>query len=318
MPELRHDPIAGTTTIVATGRAARPHTVAPARLDPDPGPDCPFCPGNEHLTPPEVHRTGPGAPEQPGWRTRVVPNLYPIVGPTGAGVTGAHEVVILSPDHHASFGRLRPAQATEVLTVLRDRARHHLDAGAAQVSAFVNHRRAAGASIAHPHAQLVALDAVAPDVQARGRRFDAAERDLVADDLARAESGDLVVLDGDAPGWTPFGAPTAYRMRVAARAARSRFDEAPDDEIAAVATTVRDAVGRIDAALGAPAYNIVVHTAPPSDPGAWFHWHCDVVPRTTVIAGFELDTGIYVNPVAPEQAAVVLRGADRGATPITG
>lgn len=315
MPELRHDPIGGTSTIVATGRAARPHTVAPAPPDPEPGPDCPFCPGNEHLTPPEVHRTGPGAPDEPGWRIRVVPNLYPIVGPTGDGITGAHEVAILSPDHHASFGRLRTEQAVEVLTVLRDRVRHHLDAGAAHVSAFVNHRRGAGASIAHPHAQLVALDAVPPGVRERGHRFDSAERDLAMDDLAGAERAGLVILDGEAPAWAPFGAPTAYRLRVAARAARSRFDEAPDDEVAVVAASVRDAVGRIDAGLGAPAYNIVIHTAPPSDPGAWFHWHCEVIPRTTVIAGFELDTGIFVNPVASEEAAALLRAVDAVTTP---
>ncbi len=313
MPELRHDPISGSTVVVAVERAARPHTVAPAPPEPSTVADCPFCATNEALTPPEVYRTGPGRPDEPGWRVRVVPNLYPIVGPTGDGITGAHEVVILSPDHAASFGRLDDDQAVEVLTVLRDRVRHHLEAGAASVSAFVNHGRAAGASIAHPHAQVVALDAVPPGVTARLARFEAAEADLVSAELAHAHAAELVVLDGDAPAWTPPGSPTAYRLRIAARASRSGFDEAPDDEIARVALTTRDALARVDAALGGSAYNLTIHTAPPADRGAWFHWYCDLVPRTTVIAGFELDAGIFVNPVAPEQAAALLRDAVTGA-----
>jgi UDPglucose--hexose-1-phosphate uridylyltransferase len=238
---------------------------------------------------------------------RVVPNLYPIVGPTGDGVTGAHEVVVFSPDHAASFGRLEDDKAVEVLTVLRERVRHHLAAGAASVSAFVNHGRAAGASIAHPHGQVVALDAVPPGVAERLARFEAAETDLVTAELTAAEGAGLVVQDGPAPVWLPPGHPTAYAQRIAARASRSGFDEAPDDEIAAVALAARDAVARLDAALGAPAYNLVVHSAPPAHRGAWFHWHCELVPRRTVIAGFELDTGIFVNPVPPEQAAPLLR-----------
>lgn len=308
MPELRHDPISGSTVIVAVERAARPHTVAPAPPEPAAVPDCPFCETNESMTPPEVYRTGEGEPDQPGWLVRVVPNLYPIVGPTGDGITGAHEVVVLSPDHRASFGRLTDDQAVEVMTVLRDRVRHHLDAGAASVSAFVNHGRAAGASIAHPHAQVVALDTVPPGVRDRLARFDAAEADLVAQELAAAEGAGLVLQGGDVAVWLPPGFPTAYGQRIAHHAARSGFDEATDAEIAAVALAARDAIARVDAALGGPAYNLAIHTAPPVDRGAWFHWHCELVPRTTVLAGFELDTGIFVNPVSAEQAAALLRG----------
>ncbi len=126
VPELRRDELSGRWVLLAPGRAARPHTFGSSAPD-APGPDaCPFCPGNEHLTPPEVYRTGDGAPDTPGWRVRVVPNLYPIVGgpDAGPGATGAHEVVVLSPAHRDSFAQLDDAQATEVLTVLRDRARH--------------------------------------------------------------------------------------------------------------------------------------------------------------------------------------------------
>ena len=155
------------------------------------------------MTPPEVHRVGDGAPDTPGWRVRVVPNLYPIVAPAepdapetthhaqGGMVTqatGAHEVVILSPNHQASFGRLDDTGAIEVLTVIRDRVRHHLEAGHSYVQAFVNQGRAAGASIAHPHAQLVALDLVPPEVENGLERVLSARTDLVARELYRRRS----------------------------------------------------------------------------------------------------------------------------------
>src|SRR4051794_6215406 len=158
MQELVVDPLTGDRVILAPGRALRPDTF---RVQHEPAPptvaDCPFCAGNEHETPPEVARIGPGAPDAPGWRVRVVPNKYPIVGD---GVDGAHEVVMLSPGHNADIGRLTIEQAIDVFAALRDRARFHLDRGCAYAQAFVNHGKAAGASIAHPHAQLVALDIV--------------------------------------------------------------------------------------------------------------------------------------------------------------
>jgi UDPglucose--hexose-1-phosphate uridylyltransferase len=316
MPELRHDAISGRTVIVAVERAARPFTIPSpaATTEPD---SCPFCSGREHMTPPEVHRTGDGEAETVGWRVRVVPNLYPIVrapdptaGPIEARrgsqpVTGAHEVVVLSPDHHASFGDLDDAAATEVLTVIRDRVRFHLDAGRPYVQAFINQGREAGASIAHPHAQLVALDLVPPAVEAARERF--ATTDLVARELADSRRDDLLVVDGPAPAWCPFAAFAPYGMRVAHRSTRARFDEATDPEIAVVAVGLRDALAALQRLLGAAPYNVVIRTAPPGGSAGEFHWHVDVIPRTTLIAGFEEGTGILVNVVPPEQAATLLR-----------
>jgi UDPglucose--hexose-1-phosphate uridylyltransferase len=318
MPELRYDAISGTMVIVAVERAARPFTVAAPATGGDEPADCPFCGGREEMTPPEVHRTGAGAPETEGWRVRVVPNLYPIVAPAetvgsaDAGArsqpaTGAHEVVILSPDHRASFGQLDDAAAVEVLTVLRDRVRFHIAAGRKYVQAFVNHGKAAGASIAHPHAQLVALDLVPPTVDAALERF--AAGDLVARELADSRRDDLIVVDGPAPAWCPYASLVRYGTRVAHRSTRARFDEATDAEIAVVAVAVRDALAALQAALGDAPYNLVIRTAPPDRRAGEFHWHVDVLPRTSIIAGFEEGAGILVNSVAPEQAAVALRAA---------
>lgn len=297
MPELRRDPISGGLVIVAVERAARPYTVAPAPTDLGVPADCPFCAGHEAQTPPEVQRTGSGEPDTPGWRVRVVPNLYPIV-------ERGHEVVILSPDHRATFGRLVDDVAVEVLTVVRDRVRHHLDAGRGYVSVFVNQGRAAGASIAHPHAQLVALDLVPPAVEELLARF---ETDLVAREIADARRDDLVVADGPAPAWSPHACGTPYGLRVAHRSTRARFDQATDAEIAVVALGLRDALAALERLLGDVAYNVVVHTAPPDRRAGEFHWHLEVLPRTGVVAGFEHGTGILVNVVPPEQAARLLR-----------
>ncbi len=262
------------------------------------------------MTPPEVYRTGEGDRDTPGWRVRVVPNLYPIVGGTdaGPGATGAHEVVVLSPSHENSFAQLDHRQAVEVLTVIRDRSRSHLAAEHTFVQIAINHGRAAGASIEHPHAQLVALDVMPPAVTREVERFETAAHDLVAADLE--EGGDaLRVVDGPVAAWCPQASSTPYELRLALRAARARFDEANDSDIEAVATVARDALGRLASALGDVPYNLVVHTAGPDTSAGSFHWYIEVQTRINVVAGFEQGTGILVNTVPPEQAVQHLREA---------
>lgn len=311
MPELRHDDVHGRAVVVAPERGARPHTVA-APATPGPPGRCPFCPGHEHETPPEVARTGGGEPDGPGWRSRVVPNKYPIVAPAPAGAegsaTGAHEVVVLDPDHRATLGDLGVERVVEVLGLLRDRSRVHLDAGRALPVPFVNQGRDAGASIEHPHAQLVVLDRVPVAVDATLARAAAAGGDLVDADLARAEACDLVVAAGEAPAWCPWASDAPYGTLVAHRAAGPGFDGAPDDQLAAVARTLHDVLRRVAGLLGAVPYNVVVHTAPRRVAAAP-RWHVEVRPRLGQPAGFELATGLLVNVVAPEHAARRLREA---------
>ena len=299
MQELRVDVLTGDQVILAPARALRPDTfrVVTAPL-PATVASCPFCAGNEHDTPPEVARMGDGRADTPGWRVRVVPNKYPIVGD---GVPGAHEVVILSPAHDAGLAGLELAQCTDALGALRDRMRVHL-AQFPYVQGFVNHGKAAGASIEHPHAQLVALGTVPPRVTMLMDRFAHAERDLVRDD-ARAGA---TVLDGDVLVWCPAGATTPFAFRVALAAAGPRFDDASDTEITAIADALHTALGNMQQHLGDAAYNVVVRTAS-RDPSGPFHWWLDVIPRVTTVAGFELGTGIWVNIVAPEDAAAALR-----------
>ena len=295
MRQLLVDELTGDRVILAPARALRPGTF---RVQAEPRPasvaSCPFCSGNEHDTPPEVARRGAGEPDTPGWTLRVVPNKYPIVG---EGVAGAHEVVIFSPAHDVDLGALSDDAATDVLLALRDRSRFHLAHGHRYAQAFVNQGKAAGASIEHPHAQLVALDLVPPRVQVRLDRFSAAT--FTNDQEHRVVDGVLVV-------WCPRASATPFSVRLTLADGGARFDEAADGDMRAVGAGLRDTIARLRNVLGDVAYNVMIESAP-RDHAEPFRWWADVVPRVTVYAGFELATGLSVNVVAPADAAAALR-----------
>ena len=321
MAELRQDPLTGRWVILAPGRAARPHepTSGSTATSAAPVAHCPFCPGHENETPPEVARRGGGDPDGPGWRVRVVPNLYPIVqGTTDAAIAGgdelrqrrsaggAHEVVLLSPDHHGSLARLADHQVLEVLLALHDRALVHAAAGHVYTQVIVNHGVRAGASLAHPHAQVVAIDVAPPTVSEEAAHITTDDRCVVCRELRRQdEDPSLVVTGHDAMVWCPWWSSTAYELLLAPRRHRARFEDA-GPELAAVAAALRDALGRLDRRLGDPPYNLVVHTLP-ADRDTDYHWHIHIRPRLQQDAGFELGTGILVNPLDPADAARQLR-----------
>jgi UDPglucose--hexose-1-phosphate uridylyltransferase len=297
MQELLVDELSGDQVILAPARALRPDTFrATAAHLPASVASCPFCAGNEHETPPEVARAGPGAPDTPGWRVRVVPNKYPIVGD---GVAGVHEVVIFSPAHDADIGRLSPDAAVEAIAMLRDRTRFHLERGCTYAQPFLNHGKPAGASIEHPHAQLVALDSVPPRALARLQRL---RTDAFARDQHHVVSADAATV------WCPRAPVTPFLTRIAVPGGGPRFDLAADDATGAFARALHDTIARMQRVLGDLAYNVVVATAPRDHSGA-FQWWADIVPRLNVMAGFEMGTGMWVNIVAPSVAADPLRDA---------
>ena len=293
------DALTGDVVILAPARAARPddYRRAPTPTAPGPAGPCPFCPGHETLTPPEVARFGSGRPDTAGWTVRVVPNKFPIVGP---GPGGAHEVVVLSPDHAADLGDLPAARATDAVRMLRDRAAALIDSGYAHVSAFVNHGAASGASLAHPHGQVIALDRVPPRARARLGRF--------RTEAFAADRADVVVTAGPALVWSPPAAASPFALRCAAPGTGDRFDRIADDTADAVANALGETVRRLRAVLGDPGYNIVFEQAPPDHPGP-FEWWADIVPRLSITGGFEIGAGACVNIVPPAAAAAALREA---------
>jgi UDPglucose--hexose-1-phosphate uridylyltransferase len=186
----------------------------------------------------------------------------------------------------------------------RDRVRVHLAAGHAYAVAIVNHLPAAGASMAHAHAQLFALDFVPLLVDAALARARAAARDLVAADVDAAAPP---ISDDPVWVWCPHASTSPYLVRIAHPDAGPRFDESDDTLVADVAIAIRDTLARLAAVLGDVPYNLVVRTAPPGrEP---YHWYVDVIPRLSVIGGFEQATGVLVNTVTPDAASVALRDA---------
>ena len=335
MPDLRYDPHSGRWVVVAAERAARPHTfraLEPISADAPPG--CPFCPGNEGETPPEVLRTGTGAPDTPGWRIRVFPNKFPIVAPAPEGTrtepaagadrwrrsrpaTGRHEVATFSPEHHRSLTELTDPEVTELFQVLRDRVVAHRDHGHVYTQVIVNHGKAAGASIEHPHAQIISVD-FAPAVLLEELEQQRIEGVVLARDGREREGpGELAILEHRGPdgsaavAWAPWASSTPYEAVVAPREDGPSFADASDGAVAAVAVAVRETLRALRDALGEQPYNVLVHTLP-NDRGDDYQWHVHITPRLQTIAGFELGAGVWVNIVPPELATTRLREARGG------
>ena len=324
LPEIRIDPLTGARAIIAGERAGRPggELSAPPPPPLDPSAD-PFAEGHEDQTPPELYAVRPdgGSPNSPGWKVRVVPNLYPALSEGGgpaerdanpdlfrsAPADGSHEVVINAPDSVTSLADLTPAQVVGAVDVWRERMRTHGEA--AYVHVIVNEQREAGASLAHTHAQVYALDFVPGAIARERERFGAyATRtmggnllaDLVQEEVRRRER--IVAIDKDTVLMTPFASGVPYQLLIAPRTPRMRFE----DDGPTGAEMLHGALKRLTRRLGAsPPLNLWVRTAPRD--AEHYSWRIDILPRLTYLAGLELGAGITLNIVAPEQAAAELR-----------
>jgi UDPglucose--hexose-1-phosphate uridylyltransferase len=321
--------------VIAPGRARRPHP-APAPLGADPSdtfdPTCPFCPGNEALTPDELWRLparGDNRRLGSGWAIRVVPNRFPVfaagnapprrrtVGPfNAADGIGAHEIVIETPRHDRDLPDAGDEAVAAVFGAYRARARALREIRPGLVLPFRNHGPDAGTSLTHPHSQIVA----APIVPLRYRQlFDIAREhyddhgtslytDVTGAELA--EGSRIVAAADHVVALTPYAASVPFETWLMPRAQQASFADAPDEELADAALLLRGVLNAIRRTIGDVSYNYVIVSAPNGEEGtAYFSWHLRLLPRTTTAAGFELGTGIAVNPVPPETAASRLREA---------
>ena len=324
IPELRIDPLTGLRVVLAPARADRPFSFESSTTHEDARAQCPLCEGREDWTPPETYalRPGDGGPDTPGWRVRAVPNKYPLLQPGDAGAaqdaltsgrgdpellvsgpaTGEHEVIVHAPQHVASMSELDEEQFELAVAGWRERSRAHADA--AGVHVMVNEGPAAGASLEHSHAQLYALDFVPALIARERERFTAHHTrtmggcllcDVLQEEVRRRER--VVAIDDDAVLLAPFAARSPYELQLVPRRHEPRFGESD-----AGAKLLRRGLVSLATRLGAPPpLNLWVRTAPQG--AEHFHWHVDVVPRLTRLAGFELGTGVGVNIVPPERVA---------------
>jgi UDPglucose--hexose-1-phosphate uridylyltransferase len=329
MPELRKDPVTGRWVIISTDRQKRPNDFRFDRAATIGRDQCPFCPGREFLTPPEVlsYRQHGGSANTPGWDVRVVPNKFPALQVEGTldregegmfdrmnGV-GAHEVIIETPDHGRTLASMSEPEIERVLSAYRDRMLDlKQDRRLRHILIFKNHGGAAGATLEHTHSQLIALpivpDFVREEIDGARRHFAEKERCVFCDILSQ-ELGDrrrLVAENADIVALAPYAPRFAFETWLLPKRHASRFEHAPRHEYESLARLLKLVLQRVDRALELPAYNMIVHTSPFSeDTSEVYHWHLELLPKLTRVAGFEWGTGFYINPTSPEEAARVLR-----------
>ncbi len=329
MPELRRDPIVGRWVIIATERARRPSDVVRCPPPVQPG-LCPFCPGHEDKTPHEVYVAGrpPTAPrDAPGWRVRVVPNRFPALKIEGdldreaEGIydrmngIGAHEVIIETPDHTRALEDLSPAELTEVLFAFKARILDlRNDLRFRYILLFKNHGHQAGASLEHAHSQLIALPVVPrhviEEIEGARRHYDLKERCIFCDIVGqeRKDRARLVYENDEFVVFAPWAPRSPFETWIVPKRHESNFELEPKERLGLCAQALGTTLRRLGAALAKPAYNFIVHSNPLRDaPSPSYHWHLEVMPALTQVAGFEWGTGFHINPVPPEEAAEFLR-----------
>ena len=328
MPELRKDPVVGRWVIISTERGRRPSdfTIEPVRAR---GSSCVFCPGNEAKTPPEIlaNRPPDSEPNRPGWSLRVVPNKFPALRiegelePTGEGLydrmngVGAHEVVIETPDHSATLATLSADTVAEVLLAYRERMVDlKKDPRFEYILVFKNHGAAAGASLEHPHSQLIATPIipimVSEELTGSAQYYEMKER-CVWCDILRQERRSRTRVIAEANGFvalSPFAPRFPFETWILPARHRSAFEETGVDDLRGLAEVLGDFLRRMDRVLNGPPFNFMLHTQPLRD-GALehFHWHLEIIPKLTNVAGYEWGSGFFINPVPPEDAAAALR-----------
>src|SRR5579864_1307603 len=296
MSQLRLDPLTGRWIIISLDRADRPTDFARRLLpvESDPSRPCPFCPGHEESTPPALETYGPRGE----WLVRVVPNRFPAfsgnepmvvdhLGPvfTQAPASGIHEVLVISPEHGSSFADLSDAHAGLVVAAIRDRlAEHSAVPGLRYSQAIVNAGREAGASLVHPHGQLLAMSFIPREIsdeQAGFARFEGSCLLCTTIEAEEASTGKRVVLaDEHAVVVCPYWSATAYEMLVIPREHNAHMHRASPAGLTAVGRALRSALAGLRQQVGDTAYNIVFHAAPFRSE-AEFHWHAHVIPKVT-------------------------------------
>ncbi|OGC11141.1 galactose-1-phosphate uridylyltransferase [candidate division WOR-1 bacterium RIFOXYA12_FULL_52_29] len=341
MPELRKDPISDRWVVVSTERGRRPSDFGSSPTVEGAGESkfCPFDEGNEGKTPKEIiaWRKPNTAPDTPGWDVRVTPNKFPAlviegeVNRTGMGIfdmmsgIGAHEVIIETPNHNLNIADMEESHIDKILWAYKQRIVDlEKDKRFRYILVFKNYGTAAGASLAHPHSQLIATPITPRYVKlelASARSYFLEKERCIFCDMIRQElgTGERMVYENEYfVAFTPFASRFPFELWLLPRRHEAGFQELPDEERMQLARCLKDIMMRLKKTLNDPPYNYVIHTAPnsvprPGKPDYWgtinydFHWHIEIIPRLTKQAGFEWGSGLYINPTAPEEAAKYLR-----------
>ncbi len=265
--------------VIAQGRVKRPNNTDPKAIGtPVPKID-PFASGNEHLTPPEVFRIGDGQPNEPGWKVRVVPNKFPI--------TDIHEVIVHSPDEDKDIEQLQVEQVANILYAYRQRSQAHRNDGQGLI--FANHGEYAGASLKHPHSQLVVIP-----------------KQINLDALAREPFNNIVEENTHFTVYCPDFSQWPYEVWIAPKKEKTYFADSSDEMVKDLAGILKSALCRLHGCYDNEDTKLIRANIPFSYNFYIYHgdnWYVRIIPRLIHRAGFELGTGLNVNIIDPKDAA---------------
>ena len=321
MSQLRLNPLTGRWVTIVADRAERPTDFAPrsAQVEAEPSRPCPFCPGHEEASLPALETLDAGGQ----WRMRVIPNLYPAfdgdepfavhhLGPVHveAEASGIHEVFVFSPVHNGGAHLISDDDAGDLMLILKRRLQEHAATKHVRYTqAIINHGREAGASLAHPHGQLLGLPFVPGEILEEQRAFTRFEGGCILCATVEAELVDgkrVLFATDDVVCVSPYWAGAPYELLIIPRSHDLHLTDSTDETLRGMGIALRDAVVALREVHGDIAYNIVFHTAPHHYNGS-YHWHVHLFPKLVTTAGFERGTGVMINIVPPETAAERLR-----------
>lgn len=338
MSLLRFDSTTNDWVIFAPSRARRPHEFRGACQKPtveSPGKVCPFCPGNEHLTPPEIFRVPAwGLPNPDAWRVRVIPNRFPalrIEEPIDGGTDdsplfrhrggcGAHEVIIESPNHDVFLAHQPVEQIEALLRTMQERHNDLLrDPRFQMIVLFKNHGEGAGTSLRHPHCQLIATPVVPRMLRTKlGIAVDYYDMTghclycvLRNDELEASQR--VLVQNSDYAAFLPYASHVPFETWILPLSHHASFGDVERSKLRPLAEILKSVLQKLSAGLDNPDYNLTINTVPRGDEDKnYFLWHIEILPRLTTPAGFELGSGMSINTVLPEEAAAYLRSVEVG------
>lgn len=328
MPQLRKDPIIGRWIIIATERGKRP-TDFIVETNAAKGGFCPLCPGNEKTTPPEVLAYGrhEHSANKTGWNLRVVPNKYPALviegdlNKVGEGLydkmngIGAHEVLIETPNHSETLTYLPHDRMLQVFWAFRDRLNDlSKDPRFRYVMIFKNFGAAAGASLEHSHSQLIALPIlprmIVSELEGSKSYYNYKERCVFCDIIHQEnmQNTRIVCQNERFIAFAPFAPRSPFEMWIMPKKHSCSYTMMGEADFRDLTTIFSECMRRLDKCIPQVPYNFVLHTAPlRSEPLEYYHWHFEIMPKLTKVAGFEWGSGFYINPIPPEDAARYLR-----------
>jgi UDPglucose--hexose-1-phosphate uridylyltransferase len=295
---------------------------------------CPFCTGNEDKTPPEVlaYRDPLSQPNTPGWKVRVVPNKFPALqiegelDKRGDGLydmmrgVGAHEVLIESPDHDMQIAFLSKEHIESIFWALRDRSIDlNKDSRFRYILIFKNWGEEAGASLEHSHIQIIATPIIPKrameELEGAKFHYKLKERCIFCDIIKQeTEVEKRVVLTNEYfMAIAPYASRFPFETWILPLQHISAFEKTSDDWFPQLSEAIQHVLQKLHGVLKAPPYNFIIHTSPCKTPDLeYYHWHIEIIPKLTRVAGFEWGSGFYINPTPPEEAAAALRNHGNG------